>query len=386
MENSEPNNQPLEEVELQLVNPNDGNHSQKQPLVGLETNRRKVKYHFKKLRNLFLFDSLIFGVSIVLIGLFAFGIVSIKKVLFFGIPFFCVFLSTLFFFGYIVWFDNGFKHDDEYTLEELQEMEMDYLTKGRYHSQKKNLPHKKKAIFQEKEDLLNQSFSMREDTSFLNGLNLDDELEPEAKERLKNIPEHEELSSEPSQEDHPVNMNASQLSVGDKAKVIIQRLTNFATPQKRIRPDWETKWDKMTPQQKIVHHRRAVRDRNEELEILKYAIYTRLFFTIISFLVCIVVVPIIFYSKDEEETPLLGQDDPYNKPGSPNYIDWKQVFPEDYEPTHIFHYGFFICFVVGAVVSFFLILIGIKMHQFYNELKEDVKNLNDEEVPLGYRE
>lgn len=62
--------------------------------------------------------------------LFALGIISFVKVLYFMIPCLCVFLSTLFFFGYIVWFDNGFKSDEEYTLEELKELEIAYLTKG----------------------------------------------------------------------------------------------------------------------------------------------------------------------------------------------------------------------------------------------------------------
>lgn len=83
---------------------------------------------------------MIFTLSVLFLALFAFGVVSITKLLYFSIPFFCVFLSTLFFFGYIVWFDNGFKGDEEYTLEELQELERGYLQRGYYKNHTKETP------------------------------------------------------------------------------------------------------------------------------------------------------------------------------------------------------------------------------------------------------
>jgi hypothetical protein len=91
-----------------------------------------------------------------------------KKVLFLGIPFFCTFLSTLFFFGYIVWFDNGFRHDDEYTLEELWELEQDYMRKGGMssnQSMKKKKSQKVRVKFKE-------HLKDRGETSFMNGLEM----------------------------------------------------------------------------------------------------------------------------------------------------------------------------------------------------------------------
>ena len=42
----------------------------------------------------------------------------------------------------------------------------------------------------------------------------------------------------------------------------------------------------------------------------------------------------------------------------------------------------FLLVIIGAVLSLMLTLVGIKMHQFYNQLKEDVQRLNKFEVQL----
>jgi len=81
----------------------------------------------------------------------------------------------------------------------------------------------------------------------------------------------------------------------------MEKINELTTPDVPPRPEWETKWAKMTPQQKILHHRRAVRDRNEELEILFYAIYTRMIFTVISFLVCIIFIPFFWINIKKEK-------------------------------------------------------------------------------------
>lgn len=354
--------QPDQNLENQESSPH------KTPLRRQDTTRRKVKYHFKKLRNLFIFDSIIFGVAVILLALFAFGVVSVKKVLFLGIPFFCVFLSTLFFFGYIVWFDNGFRHDDEYTWEELQEMEEDYLTKGG-HEANQAMKKKKKSAAAVKFSDKDQVIGERSDTSFLNGFTLGSQLE--------------------SSRHQPENSGQAikDLEIGEQEEdntTIIQKLKNMATPTKKKRPDYETKWDKMTPTQRIDHHRRAVADRNEELEILKYAIYTRLFFTIISFLVSLICIPYVWEAVKNAKDAENAGENTESIPHDENYIDWSIVFPEDYEWKYTIHQeGFFLILIVGAVLSFFLILIGVKMYQFYKKLKEDVANLNDKEVPYG---
>jgi hypothetical protein len=79
--------------------------------------------------------------------------------------------------------------------------------------------------------------------------------------------------------------------VCDADLTLIDKIKQFTSPKKTPRPEHETRWEKMTPKEKLEHHRRAVRDRNEELEILAYAIYTRLFFTVISFVICLILIP-----------------------------------------------------------------------------------------------
>jgi hypothetical protein len=146
-----------------------------EPLTCQDTNKAKVKFHFDQLRNLFIFDAIIFVITAVLLCLFSFGVVSVTKVLYLGIPFFCVFLSNLFFFGYIMWFDNGFKSDDEYTLEELKEFEVNYLTKGGYKLYYKKVNNNQSVLsngdnFNSEIDLEGRK---KEDTSFMQGFEQD---------------------------------------------------------------------------------------------------------------------------------------------------------------------------------------------------------------------
>ena len=120
----------------------------------------------------------------------------------------------------------------------------------------------------------------------------------------------------------------------------------------------------MTPQQRFDHHRRAVRDRNEELEILALAIYSRLFFTVLSFLVCVFAIPYSWEKFKKSQEGEIPDKDPEKE--DPNYIDWSIVFPEEFETKSSKHHGFFFLMLVGAVVTFFLVLVGVKMHIFYN--------------------
>ena len=68
---------------------------------------------------------------------------------------------------------------------------------------------------------------------------------------------------------------------------------------------------------------------------------------------------------------------PKKKSNDPLYIDWSIVFPDDYSYKFKIHEGVFWYLIIGAVVSFLLILVGVKMHQFYKKLKLDVQILND---------
>lgn len=146
--------------------------------------------------------------------------VSMTKVLYLIIPFICVFLSTLFFFGYIAWFDNGFRHDDEYTLEELQELELDHLTKQGLSVSNKNFSEKKV----EKKD---------RETSFMRGM--DGELVSNPQETIN----HE------TEEDAPVIVN--RYTMRQKSFDLTEKIYDLTTPSKKQRPDNEITWAEMTP-------------------------------------------------------------------------------------------------------------------------------------------
>lgn len=126
-----------------------------------------------------------------------------------------------------------------------------------------------------------------------------------------------------------------------------------------------------------------MRDRNEEIEILTYAIYTRLFFTVISFIISLFLIPYIWEkvknSQDQDAKVKLQKEMQKN---DPNFIDWSIVFPEDFQPHFTLHKGVFLMVIIGAVLSFLLILVGVKMNKFLNELKEAVNKLNISEVQL----
>lgn len=80
----------------------------------------------------------------------------------------------------------------------------------------------------------------------------------------------------------------------DTELTFVERITKLTSPSKVPRPESDTRWENMTPKERLEHHRRAVRDRNEELEILAYAIYTRLFFTLLSFIISLFLIPYIW--------------------------------------------------------------------------------------------
>jgi hypothetical protein len=94
----------------------------------------------------------------------------------------------------------------------------------------------------------------------------------------------------------------------------------------------------MTPRQRIDHHRRAVDDRNEELEILCYAIYTRLFFTVLSFLVCLIGIPYVWERvKNAKEAKKAQSKESEVVEHDEDWIDWSIVFPHDDDPKFEFH-------------------------------------------------
>ena len=127
-----------------------------------------------------------------------------------------------------MWFDNGFKSDDEYTLEELKEFEVNYLTKGGYKLYYKKVNNNQSVLsngdnFNSEIDLEGRK---KEDTSFMQGfeqdpINFDQPTFNQTPKKRRN----------PSiQEGH-----------SQKSNTIIEKIKEFTTPTKKPRPDYETK-------------------------------------------------------------------------------------------------------------------------------------------------